>query len=99
MVILSFGRGNIGNALKEMPRFDQSFADWLNDNAYPVIDMRDFFVADFKQSKLDPSAYLDQYYIGHHNPAGNFFTAWALKNRLVEWLDPRPLPYRLGASS
>ncbi|HUV65764.1 MAG TPA: twin-arginine translocation signal domain-containing protein [Sedimentisphaerales bacterium] len=99
MVILSFGRGNIANALKDMPRFDQSFVDWLKDKSYPVMDMRDFFVADFIQSRLDPNAYLNQYYIGHHNPAGNFFTAWALKKRWVDWLDPRPLPYRPEVSS
>ena len=99
MVILSFGQGNIANALKNTPRFDQSFVDWLKDKPYPVIDMRDFFVADFKQSRLDPNAYLNRYYIGHHNPAGNFFTAWSLKKPLVEWLSPRPLPYQKGVSS
>jgi hypothetical protein len=29
---------------------------------------------------------------GHHTPVGNFFTAWALRETLVQWLDPAPLP-------
>jgi len=93
MVILSFGRGNVANYLRGRPRFDQSFVDWLQDKPYPVIDLRDRFRADYKQFKVDVDTYLHRYYIGHHNPAGNFFTAWAIKNRVVDWLDPPPLPY------
>ncbi len=98
MVILSFGQGNIARALRGTPRFDQSFVDWLKDKPYPVIDMRDFFRADYKRFKapmsfIGISTYLRRYYIGHHNPAGNFFAAWALKNQVVDWLVPPPLPY------
>ena len=32
--------------------------------------------------------------IGHHNPAGNFFFASAVRDRLIKWLEPAPLPYR-----
>jgi len=94
MLILSFGQGNIAKDLQGMPRFDQSFVDWIRDKPYPVIDMRDFFRADYKQFKVDLNTYLKRYYIGHHNPAGNFFAAWSVKNHLVKWLDPRPIPYR-----
>lgn len=94
MLILSFGQGNIARDLREMPRFDQSFVDWLKNKPYPVIDMRDCFGAEYIQFNIDVNAYLRRYYIGHHNPAGNFFTAWAIKDRLVKWLDPPPAPYR-----
>lgn len=94
MLILSFGQGNIAKDLQGMSRFDQSFVDWIRDKPYPVIDMRDFFHADYKQFKVDLNTYLKRYYIGHHNPAGNFFAAWSVKNHLVKWLDPRPIPYR-----
>jgi hypothetical protein len=56
--------------------------------------MRDFFRADYRQFEVDINTYLKRYYIGHHNPAGNFFTAWAIKNQIVEWLEPTPAPYR-----
>lgn len=94
MLILSFGQGNIARALQSMPRFDQTFVDWLKDKPYPVIDMRDCFAADYAPFKTDINTYLKRYYIGHHNPAGNFFTAWALKNHMIEWLNPHPAPYR-----
>ena len=93
MLILSFGQGNIARELQGKSRFDQTFVDWLKSKSYPVIDMRDYFKAEFAQFKMDVNAYLKRYYIGHHNPAGNFFTAWTLKHHLVEWLDPRPAPY------
>ncbi len=94
MVMLSFNRGHMAEALTGRPNFDQSFLDWLRTRDYPVIDVRDAFREEFRLFKADVKTYLDRYYIGHHTPAGNFFTAWAIKDRVCEWLDPRPLPYR-----
>jgi hypothetical protein len=94
LIVLSFNRRNMQAALEGKPRFDQELLDWLKDKPYPVIDMRDAFRKDFSQFKGDVASYLDRYYNGHHSPAGNFFTAWALKNAMVKWLDPAPLPYR-----
>jgi len=94
MLILSFSQHNIARELRALPRFDQSFVDWLRNKPYPVIDMRDAFRSDYQTCKTSPEDYLKRYYIGHHTPAGNFFTAWALKRHVVDWLQPRPAPYR-----
>jgi len=94
MILLSFGSGNIERHLSGEPRFDQSFVDWLKDKSYPVIDMRDAFAADYKKYKIDIEQYLAPFYNGHHTPRGNFFTAWAIKDRLIQWLNPKALPYR-----
>ncbi len=94
MIMLSFGSGNVAKHLAGEPRFDQSFADWLKGQSVPVIDMLDYFVADYKKYKVDVDEYLAPLYNGHHTPRGNFFTAWVLKDRMVEWLDPKPLTYR-----
>ena len=94
MLILSFSGGNIANELAGRPRFDHSLVNWLQDKPYPVIDMRDAFNEEYQQSKADIRTFLNRYYNGHHTPAGNFFTAWALKDRVTKWLDPAPLPYR-----
>jgi hypothetical protein len=94
MVILSFSGGNIANELEGKPRFDQSFVEWLRSKTYPVIDMRDVFATEYRQSKADISAFLKRFYNGHHTPYGNFFTAWAMKDHVAKWLDPAPLPYR-----
>ena len=94
MVILSFGAGNIANDLAGKPRFDQSFAEWLRSKPYPVIDMRDAFTEEFRQSKSEIGMFLKRFYNGHHTPAGNFYTAWTIKDRVAKWLDPAPFPYR-----
>ncbi len=94
MLILSFSGGNIANELAGRPRFDHSLVEWLRDKSYPVIDMRVAFHEEYQQSKADIPTFLNRYYNGHHTPAGNFFTAWALKDRITKWLDPAPLPYR-----
>lgn len=97
MIILSFSGGGIANDLAGRPRFDQSFVEWLRTKPYPVIDMRDAFGQEFRQSKADIKTFLNRFYnvhLGHHTPAGNFFTAWALKERVAKWLKPAPLPYR-----
>ena len=94
MLILSFSKENIAAALTGEPAFDRNFTNWLKDKPYPVIDMRDYFGADFKHSEQNVQGYLRKYYNGHHTPAGNFFTAWAIKSKVVTWLDPKPLPYQ-----
>ena len=94
MLMLSFGSGNMRSALADRPQFDQTFVGWLRDKPYPVIDMRDAFRTEYKNYKGSIEQFLKKYYIGHHTPAGNFFTAWAIKDRVVKWLDPKPQPYR-----
>jgi len=49
---------------------------------------------DYKDFNLSVGDYFKRYFIGHYNPAGNHFFAYALKDRVVDWLDPKPLPYR-----
>lgn len=94
MVILSFVRRSVADALAGKPLFDRTFLDWLEDKDYPVIDLRDAFREDFARYEVDVDSYLDPFYIGHHTPRGNCFFAWAIKDRICDWLDPKPLPYR-----
>ena len=37
--------------------------------------------------------YLKRYFIGHYSPVGNHFFAYLIKDRIVEWLDPKPITY------
>jgi hypothetical protein len=46
---------------------------------------------------MDPKAYVDRYYIGHYNPQGNHFFAFAIKDRVRDWLEPKPPAYRSEA--
>jgi len=36
---------------------------------------------------------MKRYYIGHYSPAGNHFFAYALKDMLIEWLEPKTISY------
>jgi hypothetical protein len=93
MVLLSFGSSQIKEALQNEPLFDQTLLDWLAGRETPVVDLRDPFRQDFARSSLDAPTYLKPYYNGHHTPRGNFFFAWGIKERVVAWLDPKPVPY------
>ena len=43
---------------------------------------------------MSSDRYLRRYCNGHYAPAGNHFFAFAIKDDLVEWLDPVPITYR-----
>ncbi|MGE3999265.1 MAG: hypothetical protein AB7I48_03535 [Planctomycetaceae bacterium] len=96
LVVLSHGRNGMGDTLSGKPRWDRAFLDFLATRDYPWVDLRDAHAADFAQFQGDVPAYIRRYYIGHYNPAGNFFCATALKDEVVNWLNPKPLPYRVG---
>jgi len=75
-------------------RYDQEIVDFLKENQFMVFDMNLVHCQDYKSFNLSPSAYMKRYFIGHYSPAGNHFFAYSLKDRIVDWLDPKPLPYR-----
>ncbi len=94
LILLSFSAGSVAQALNDEPLFDQTFVDWLTASNYNWFDLRQAFRQDYARFNGTVDDYLAPFYIGHHTPRGNFFFAWALKDKLVEWLDPRPPPYR-----
>lgn len=95
MIVLSYGWPPMTDFLAGRPRFDQPIVDFLGSRDYRILDMREAFAADFSHSTLDIDGYLDRYYVGHghHSPAGNFFTANALIELILKWVDPKPVPY------
>jgi hypothetical protein len=93
MVLLSYGSGNVIRALRAEPRFDQPVLDYLKGTGLPVVDALSKHVEDFKAFRVTPEDYCKRYYIGHYNPTGNVFFAFAIKNEVREWLDPKPVTY------
>jgi hypothetical protein len=75
-------------------RYDQEIVDFLQENDFTVFDMNLVHCEDYKSFNLSVGDYFRRYFIGHYNPAGNHFFGYALKDRVVDWLDPKPLPYR-----
>lgn len=94
LYVLSYPPTTIATRIQEGRRWDQSFVDFLKQKKLPLVDMMDVHLADFEKYKVGVKEYLEQYFIGHYNPRGNHFCAFALKDRLVELLDPKPIPYR-----
>jgi hypothetical protein len=75
-------------------RYDQEIVDFLRASGFTYFDMNVVHVEDFKCFRLTYEQYRQRYFIGHYNPSGNHFFAYSIKNKVVEWLDPKPIPYQ-----
>lgn len=74
-------------------RYDQPIVDFLQDRGIRYFDMNVVHADDFKQFNLSVDDYLKRYLSGHYSPAGNHFFAFAIKDAIVDWLDPKPVTY------
>jgi hypothetical protein len=74
-------------------RYDQEVVDFIRKENLNFFDMNEVHVQDYKKFNLSLEEYMNRYFIGHYNPSGNHFFAYALKDRIVEWLDPKPVTY------
>lgn len=90
LYVLSFAADRIKRFVKLGRRFDQSLVDYLDRRQLPYIDLLTAHLADSKNFAVPLDAYLARYFIGHYNPLGNHFCAFALKDQLVKMLDPAP---------
>ena len=74
-------------------RFDREIVGFLDENDFNYIDMNLEHVEDFKSFNLSVNDYFKRYFIGHYSPAGNHFFAYSIKDRIVDWLAPKPITY------
>jgi hypothetical protein len=81
-------------AFRGAPRYDQTMLDYFREQELPYFDMNEFHRKDFENFSVPREQYMKRYYVGHYGPAGNHLFAYALKDQVVELLDPKPLPYR-----
>ena len=93
LYVLSANSIDVARMAREGTRFDQEFVDFMKEKGLPYVDLLEAHMADFAKYRIDVDGYLKQYYIGHYNPRGNFFHAWAMKDALVEMLNPKPYGY------
>jgi hypothetical protein len=100
MVVLSYGTRAARRACEGEPKLaaDVALLQWLKDRGTPTFDALDAHVADFAQFRIPAADYIKRLYNGHYSPAGNQFFGFALKNALVEWLDPKPMAYQPGGT-
>jgi hypothetical protein len=66
----------------------------MQQNKLPVVDLLQLHLDEFRRYQGELKDYLKQYFVGHYNPRGNVFTAFAIKDRVVQMLNPKPRPYR-----
>jgi hypothetical protein len=75
-------------------RYDQVIVDYLAKEKFDYFDMNEVHLQDFKSYNLPFKAYMNLYFIGHYNPRGNHFFAYSIKDKVVKWLDPKPIAYQ-----
>jgi hypothetical protein len=75
-------------------RYDQQIVDYLTREKFNFFGMNEVQLRDFKNYALPFDQYMKLYFIGHYNPRGNHFFAYSIKNKVVEWLDPKPITYQ-----
>jgi hypothetical protein len=79
---------------KGAPRYDESMVEFLQQEKFNYFDMNPVHIQDFKKYNLSFQDYMKEYFIGHYNPRGNHFFAYSIRDKVVEMLDPKPLPYQ-----
>jgi hypothetical protein len=93
LYVLSYGAYTILQFIKKGVRFDQALVDDLKQAKLPYVDLMQAHAADAARFKGTPEEALSRYFIGHYNPLGNHFCAFAIKDALVRLLDPKPPAY------
>jgi len=94
LYVLSYGSGNVAKRLRGEKRFDQSFVEFLGSHKLPYVDLLEAHAADYAQFQCGLEDYFRRYYVpAHYNPRGNVFCAYAMLNKLVSMLGPKPAPY------
>lgn len=100
-VLLSHPSGSVWRHCEGKSAEENGSIDWhpagfqqrLREMGVPFVDTVEAHVADYQRFRGTAQEYVDRYYIGHYNPTGNHFYAYAVKDALVEWLSPAPPAY------
>ena len=100
LMLIHFDPGGVFRPMTEnKPRYDQEVVDFIKANDFRYFDMNEVHLKDFKKFNLTLDEYMDLYFNGHYKPSGNHFFAYSLKDKLVEWLDPKPITYQQNDSN
>jgi hypothetical protein len=102
MIVLVYSPEQLLGYLRGGERFDQVFLDYLRRKEITPVDILEKHKEDFSDFRVPAEKYIERYYIkpaaaavfGHYSPIGNLFLAMAMKNEIVDWLEPRPPAYR-----
>ena len=84
----------LSEMVKGKTRYDQEIIDFIKAKGFNFFDMNEMHLEDFKKFNLSLDQYMERYFIGHYTPAGNHFFAYAIKDKIVDLLDPKPITYQ-----
>lgn len=93
LYVLSFGDDRIRPFLEKGRRFDAEFVAFLDRRGLPYVDLMKAHADDYRSFAPGLDAYFRRYFIGHYNPQGNAFCAFAMKDKLKAMLEPPPPAY------
>ncbi|MFP4028686.1 MAG: hypothetical protein ACLFWL_12925, partial [Candidatus Brocadiia bacterium] len=102
MVLLSYETPTVKTYIDTGFRFDAELLGYLEENNIPCVDCLEKAAEDYEDFSISIDEFLERFYIGragaqvfgHYNPHGNFWFAFAIRDALVDWLDPNPPSYR-----
>lgn len=102
LVMLSYDVPAVMAYLRDGSRPDEAILKFLKARKIPYIDALKKAGEEYKAYRLSIPKFLERFYIaragaqvfGHYSPAGNFWFAHAVRQDLVDWLDPKPPAYR-----
>ena len=101
MVALLYSPNAVTDAVEGRPRTDQPFLDHLDRRSVPCVDLLKAHVEDYAAFNLPLEDYYNRYFVHaagaavfqHYSAPGNFFAAMAMKDTVVDQLDPKPAAY------
>ncbi len=99
ILLLSYSDVDVVNMIKKGIRFDTRLLNYLKANKFSFVDTLIKHKKDYNDFNISPEEYTKRYYIGHYNPQGNHFFAYAIKDDIIKWLNPKPVTYRENQSS
>jgi hypothetical protein len=102
MVLLSYDVPSVKTFIRTGERFDADLLPYLRDRQIRHVDFLAKAAEEYKAYRLSVDRFIERFYIeragaqvfGHYNPYGNFWFAFAMRRELLDWLDPKPAPYR-----
>ncbi|MFI6817476.1 hypothetical protein ACIBG7_34115 [Nonomuraea sp. NPDC050328] len=96
LVALSDPVRSVRQVHRQERRHDQDVVDHLRREDLAYFDMNEVHLRGHRKYRLGFDEYLSQFFVdgaGHYNPLGNHLFAYAIKDRVVSLLDPKPAPY------
>ena len=102
LVLLSYDVPSVMSFLEKGARWDNEILDHLNRNGITYVDALQKAADEYSDFRLSVEDFIARHYIGragaqvfgHYRPHGNFWFAFAIKDTLVDWLDPKPPAYQ-----